>query len=118
MGGGYDRVGSLGEPISPVQLRQDQLRIAMHQDLTRSRICSQHVLTTAVPPSRRSVYIPVSHTEGRRMDSILGLSGQLMGLWLAIVGIAIVFGVLYAIGGSLGHWKRHRNHEDHGGRAG
>ena len=59
-----------------------------------------------------------SHTEGRRMDSILGLSGQLMGLWLAIVGIAIVFGVLYAIGSSLGHWKRHRNHEDQGGRAG
>jgi hypothetical protein len=52
------------------------------------------------------------------MDSILGLSGQLMGLWLAIVGIAIVFGVLYTIGSSLGHWKRHRNHEDHGGRAG
>ncbi len=59
-----------------------------------------------------------SHTEGRRMDSILGLSGQLMGLWLAIVGMAIVFGVLYAIGSSLGHWKRHRNHEDQGGRAG
>lgn len=69
-------------------------------------------------PSRRSVYIPANHTEGRRMDSILGLSGQLMGLWLAIVGIAIVFGVLYAIGSSLSHWKRHRNHEDQGGRAG
>lgn len=64
------------------------------------------------------MYISASHTEGRRMDSILGLSGQLMGLWLAIVGIAIVFGVLYAIGSSLGRWKRHRNHEDQGGRAG
>ena len=46
------------------------------------------------------------------MDSILGLSGQLMGLWLAIVGIAIVFGVLYAVGSSLGHWKRHRRRTD------
>lgn len=52
------------------------------------------------------------------MDSILGLSGQLMGLWLAIVGIAIVFGVLYAIGSSLRHRKRHRNPADHGGRVG
>jgi hypothetical protein len=77
-------------------------------------------LTSAVRRalSRRSVYISASQTESRRMDSILGLSGQLMGLWLAIVGIAIVFGVLYAIGSSLGHWKRHRNHEDQGGRAG
>ena len=77
-------------------------------------------VTSAVrrAPSCRSVYIPASHMEGTRMDSILGLSGQLMGLWLAIVGIAIVFGVLYAIGSSLGRWKRHRNHEDHGRRAG
>ena len=52
------------------------------------------------------------------MDSILGLSGQLMGLWLAIVGIAVVFGVMYAIGSYLSHWKRHRNHEDQGGLAG
>jgi uncharacterized iron-regulated membrane protein len=43
------------------------------------------------------------------MDAIMGLSGQLMGLWLAIVGIAIVSGVLFAIGSSLTHWKRHRN---------
>ena len=49
------------------------------------------------------------------MDSILGLSGQLMGLWLAIVGIAIVFGALYAIGSSLSHWKRHRNRADQRG---
>jgi len=77
-------------------------------------------LTSAVrrAPSRRSVYIFRSHTEGKRMDSILGLSGQLMGLWLAIVGIAIVFGVLYAIGSSLSHRKRHQNRADHGGRAG
>ena len=52
------------------------------------------------------------------MDSILGLSGQLLGLWLAIIGIAIVFGALYAIGSSLRHWKRRRNRADHGGRAG
>ena len=52
------------------------------------------------------------------MDSILGLSGQLLGLWLAIVGIATVFGVLYAIGSSLSHRKRHQNRVDQGGRAG
>jgi uncharacterized membrane protein YuzA (DUF378 family) len=52
------------------------------------------------------------------MDSILGLSAQLMGLWLAIVGIATVFGVLYAIGSFLSHRTRHRNRADHGGRAG
>jgi len=52
------------------------------------------------------------------MDSNLGLSGQLMGLWLAIVGIAIVFGILYAVGSSLSNWKRHRNREDKGGRVG
>lgn len=46
------------------------------------------------------------------MDSIRGLSGQLMGLWLAITGISIVFGVLYAIGSSLGHWKRDRDRAD------
>ena len=48
------------------------------------------------------------------MDSILGLSGKLMGLWLVIVGIAMVFGVLYAIGSSAGNWKRHRNRPDQG----
>lgn len=52
------------------------------------------------------------------MDSILGLSGQLLGLWLVIIGIAIVFGVLYAIGSSLSHWKRHRNRADRGARDG
>lgn len=51
------------------------------------------------------------------MDSILGLSGQLMGLWLAIVGIAIAFGVLYAIGNSLRHSKRHQNRADQRSRA-
>ena len=81
----------------------------------RSRICGQHILTTAFPPSLRSVYILASHMEGWRMDSILG---QLLGLWLAIVGIAIVFGVLYTIGSSLSHWKRHRNRADQRGRAG
>jgi hypothetical protein len=52
------------------------------------------------------------------MDSILGLSGQLLGLWLAIICIAIVFGVLFAVGSSLRQWKRHRNGADQGGRAG
>ncbi len=118
MGGGYGGVGSLGEPISPVRLRHEYLRNAMQQDLRRSRIGGQHVLTTAFPPSRRSVYIPTSHMEGWGMDSISGLSVQLMGLWLAIVGIAIVFGVLYGIGSSLSHWKRHRNRADQRGRAG
>ena len=61
------------------------------------------------------MYILASHMEGWGMDSILG---QLLGLWLAIVGIAIVFGVLYAIGSSLSHWKRHRNRADQRGRAG
>ena len=58
------------------------------------------------------------HLEIWRMDSILGLSGQLLGLWLAIVGIAIAFGVLYAIGSYLSHCKRHRDHADQGGRTG
>ncbi len=52
------------------------------------------------------------------MDLILRLSGQFLGLWLAIVGIAIVFGVLYVIGNSLSHWKQHRNRADQTGRAG
>jgi len=52
------------------------------------------------------------------MDSILGLSAQVMGLWLVIVGIAIVFGVLYAIVSSLNQRKRHRNRADHAGRSG
>jgi len=43
------------------------------------------------------------------MDSFSKLSGQLMGLWLVIVGIAIAFGVLYAVGNSLRRWKRHQN---------
>ena len=52
------------------------------------------------------------------MDSFSKLSGQLMGLWLVIVGIAIAFGVLYAVGNSLRHWKRHQNRADQGGRVG
>jgi hypothetical protein len=52
------------------------------------------------------------------MDSISRLSGQLLGLWLAIVGIAIVFGVLFAIGSSLGQRRRQRNRADEAGRAG
>jgi len=52
------------------------------------------------------------------MDWIVRLSGQLMGLWLAIVGIAIMFGVLYAIGSSVSHRKRHRNRAGQAGPAG
>jgi hypothetical protein len=49
------------------------------------------------------------------MDSLSELSGQLMGLWLVIVGIAVAFGVLYAIGNALRHWKRRQNRADQGG---
>lgn len=48
------------------------------------------------------------------MDSILRLSGQLMGFWLAIVGIAVVCGVLFTVGGWLSHWKRRRRAADEG----
>jgi hypothetical protein len=46
------------------------------------------------------------------MDSLSELSGQLMGLWLVIVGIAVAFGVLFAIVNSLRRWKRHQNRAD------
>jgi len=49
------------------------------------------------------------------MDSLSELSGQLMGLWLVIVGIAVAFGVLYAIGNALRHWKRRQNRADQEG---
>lgn len=42
------------------------------------------------------------------MDSMMRLSGQLLGLWLAIIGIAIALGVLFAIGSYVGRMKRHR----------
>jgi hypothetical protein len=54
--------------------------------------------------------------EGLRVDTISRLSGQLMGFWLAIVGIAIAFGVLFAIGSSLRRRKPHRNGPGEGGR--
>ena len=50
------------------------------------------------------------------MDSIRELSGQLLGLWLAIVGIAVVFGVLFAVGNSLSRWKRKVKLPDQRGR--
>jgi hypothetical protein len=50
------------------------------------------------------------------MDSISTLSGLIMGFWLAIVGIAILFGVLYAAGASLRHGRPHRNRPDEVGR--
>jgi len=61
------------------------------------------------------VYIPASYKEGWRMDSLSELSGQLMGLWLIIVGIAIAFGVLFGIVNALRHWKRHQNRADQEG---
>ena len=48
------------------------------------------------------------------MDSITALAGQLLGLWLAITGIAIVVGVLLAIGDSVSRLKRHRSGPDQG----
>jgi CubicO group peptidase (beta-lactamase class C family) len=43
------------------------------------------------------------------MDSLMGLSGHLLGLWLVIVGIAIAVGVLCALGDSLRHRKQHQD---------
>lgn len=51
------------------------------------------------------------------MDSIRELSGQLLGLWLAIVGIAVAFGVLFAVGNSLRRRKQRKSSPDQGGRA-
>jgi len=46
------------------------------------------------------------------MDSIQRLSGQLLGLWLVIIGIAVAFGVLYAVGSSLRRKKQHPGRAD------
>jgi hypothetical protein len=46
------------------------------------------------------------------MDTFEKLSGQLLGLWLAITGIAVAFGVLYAVGSSLRRKKQHPNRAD------
>jgi hypothetical protein len=46
-------------------------------------------------------------TEDLRMDSIERLSGQLLGFWLAIIGISVAFGVLYSVGRSLRRKKQH-----------
>jgi hypothetical protein len=50
------------------------------------------------------------------MGIIEKLSGQLLGLWLVIIGIAVVFGVLYAVGSSLRRKKQHSGHTDTAGR--
>lgn len=47
------------------------------------------------------------------MNSITELSGQLLGLWLVIIGIAIFFGVLFAIGGYIGRLKQRRGGVDY-----
>ena len=41
------------------------------------------------------------------MDSIQRLSVQLLGFWLVIIGIAVAFGVLYAVGSALRQKKQH-----------
>jgi hypothetical protein len=46
------------------------------------------------------------------MDLIQRLSGQLLGLWLVIIGIAVAFGVLYAVGSSLRRKMQHPRHAD------
>ena len=48
-------------------------------------------------------------TEDLQMDTIERLSGQLLGLWLVIIGIAVAFGVLYAVGSAL---RRKTQHPD------
>jgi len=50
------------------------------------------------------------------MDSIQRLSVQLLGFWLVIIGIAVVFGVLYAIGAALRRKKQHPGRADAAGR--
>jgi hypothetical protein len=51
-------------------------------------------------------------TEDLRMDTLEKLSGQLLGLWLVIIGIAVAFGVLYSVGRSLRRKKQHSSHTD------
>lgn len=51
------------------------------------------------------------------MESIRELTEQVLGLWLAIVGISAVFGVLFTVGSSLSHRKRQKSSPDQGGRA-
>ena len=51
-------------------------------------------------------------TEDLRMDTFAKLSGQLLGLWLVIIGIAVAFGVLYAVGSSLRRKKQHPGRAD------
>ena len=51
------------------------------------------------------------------MDTFAKLSGQLVGFWLAITGLAIAFGVLYAIGAALRRKTQHPGHTDSVGRS-
>ena len=51
-------------------------------------------------------------TEDLRMGIIEKLSGQLLGLWLVIIGIAIAFGALYAVASTLRRKKQHPDHTD------
>ena len=55
--------------------------------------------------------------EDLRMDTFEKLSGQLMGFWLVIIGIAVAFGVLYAVGSSLRRRRQHPSHTDTAGRS-
>ena len=46
------------------------------------------------------------------MGTIEKLSGQLLGLWLVIIGIAVVFGVLYSVGTLLRRKKQDLDRAD------
>ena len=46
------------------------------------------------------------------MNPTMELSGQLLGLWLPTIGIAIVFGVLFSIGGYVSRLKQRRDRAD------
>lgn len=78
-----------------------------------NRTIDTRILSRRVP-DRRSVYPHPSHVEGLRVDSITALSSKLLGLWLAITGVAIVVGVVIAIANSVSRVKRHRNGPDQG----
>jgi hypothetical protein len=50
------------------------------------------------------------------MDTVEKLAGQLMGFWLAITGVAIAFGILYAVGAALRRKKQPPGRADAAGR--
>ena len=50
------------------------------------------------------------------MDTLEKLSGQLLGFWLAIIGISVTFGVLYTVGAALRRKKQNHGRADAAGR--